>query len=484
MIRDYAGFIGGTYRFPSARPGVEICRNMYPIVHRGSGVKPPFRMTLHRTPGTRVFATAGNGPITALFHEDGRAFAVSGSEYYELTASGGATKIGDVAASQFPVRIVTNGTAGGQNMVMSGGYGYIHTLATNAFAQITDADFPATIVSLAFSDSYFLVSAYNTRRFQFSGRFDGTTWSSGDLAEKSQSTDMIRALEVVNKEVWLIGSRKTEIWRNEGDTVATFAPAAGVLLEHGIGAVKSLVKVAGTIAFIGETEAGTGQAYFAQGYGFTRISDDAVEAIWASYSTIDDAYAWTYQIQGHTFYVVTFPSAPATWAYDFTTTLWHEMSLLDVNTGVDQAHLGRCHALAFGKHLVGSRIDGSIYELTQASYYDDDTVPIVRRRRAPHVMADQSPVTVNRFEMRASSGIANQTGQGSTPRIMLAYSVNGGKTFSNELLLDQGALGDYGQKVGLNHLGQGDEWVFDLSSSEPIDHVWGDASLDLDVDAP
>lgn len=484
MITGYAGFIGQTYRSTSPRMAAEQALNMYPIPQQVAGARPPFPMVFAPTPGTRTFGTAGNGPIRDLFYEDGRCFCVSGTEYYEVAASGSTALRGTVAASGFPSRIATNGSGGGQNMIISGGLGYIHTLSTNAFAQITDIDFPANVVGLAFSDGYFLVASYATRQFNYSGRFNGITWGAADLAQKSQTTDNLRTLFVSHKEVWLPGSKTIEVWYNTGDLSVTFAPIQGVLIEHGVSAVESMRRLAGTIAWLGEDADGQAIAWYADGYTPVRFSHDGVERLWAAYDRVDDAYAWVHQYGGHTFYVLTFPTANATWVCDFTTRLWHERSFLNPASGEDEAHIGRCHAFAFGKHLVGSRNDGTIYELTPAALYDRDTDAIRRVRRAPHIFAGAGSrdITINEFAMRADVGVAATTGQGSDPRLMFRYSVDGGKTYSDEILLEQGVLGDYDRRVAVNRLGQGHDWVMEVATSEPITHAWGDAMIDAEGD--
>jgi len=404
MIVPYDGFVGGTYRFPSSRIGSQQALNLYPLVHRREGVRPPYAMTFAPTPGTRTFTTIGTGPITALFSHDGYAYAVSGSEYYRFYASGSSLLIGSVVQSTLPVKIATNGSGGGQNMVMGGGLGYIHTLADDSFVQITDSDFPANIISLSYSDSYFIVAAFGTRRFQFSGRFDGLTWSAGDLAEKTQTTDNIQGLELVGKDMWLIGSKTAEVWYNTGDALVTFAPIQGVLIEHGLLAQKTLCKVGGALLWLGQTEDGARHVAMSRGYNAVRVSHDAVEAIWKTYSTGQDAYAWTYLDAGHTFYVLSFPGH-MTWVYDLTTDLWHERGYLNPATGFMDPHLGQCHCHAFEKHLVGSRIDGTIYELSTTAKYDDDDKPIRRVVRSPHANQNQRQMTINRFEVNVDVGV-------------------------------------------------------------------------------
>ena len=42
--------------------------------------------------------------------------------------------------------------------------------------------------------------------------------------------------------------------------------------------------------------------------------------------------AYAYQEQGHTFYVLNFPTAGATWVWDVTTDVWHERGFWNANS--------------------------------------------------------------------------------------------------------------------------------------------------------
>ena len=490
-VVPYQGFIGGTYRTGSPRIGVEQCLNMIPVVHGGPAVRPTSPLSYIRTPGSRLFSEAGNGPIRGMFSQDGRMAVVSGAEAYSIAASGAATKLGDVATSQLPAYIDANGSAGTQFMFTTGGSGYIWNWNTSSFTQITDVDFPANVQSCAFSDGYFLALGLNTRQVNYSALFDGTSWGSTDLIQKTQSADNIRNMSVVNKLIYLLGSQKTEIWQNTGDALVTFAPLPGVLIEQGIDAFAGICKAGNTLVWMGLNEAGKGRAYMDVNFTPVPISHSGVEEVWATYDRTDDAILFPYLYKGHLFVVVTFPTANATWVADMNTNppIWHEWGYLNPATGMIDAHLARCHTFAFNKHLVGSRVDGKIYELTGDCYTDDADVngangdPIRRTRRAPHIFVPQRSMEIHRFAMQVDPGVAATSGQGSDPVLMFKYSVDGGKTYSNELFLETGALGEYDTQVEVNRLGSGVDWVLEVSTSEPVDHNWSGASLDATPDA-
>jgi len=61
-----------------------------------------------------------------------------------------------------------------------------------------------------------------------------------------------------------------------------------------------------------------------EGYKPNRISTHAVEQSLLN-QYIDDAIAWTYQLEGHECYVVTFPTIDITWCYDTASQMWHKM---------------------------------------------------------------------------------------------------------------------------------------------------------------
>jgi hypothetical protein len=79
--------------------------------------------------------------------------------------------------------------------------------------------------------------------------------------------------------------------------------------------------------------------------------------------TLADAQAFTYQQDGHSFYVLNFPAAGKTWVYDVATGEWHERAVWDSVAMDWQPHLSRCHAYGFGRHLVGDRLSPAIYDM-------------------------------------------------------------------------------------------------------------------------
>ena len=366
----YPGFVGGTDRAASLTVNAERTINWFPEIATGT---PKARTWLVPTPGCSPYVVLGAGPVRALYHEEGRAFAVGGGHFFEILASQTAVDRGSVALDGHPATISSNGSDGRQLFITSGGTGYIFNLDTNTLTTLdvgTAPDFPRPVAMGAFVDGYFLALQADSDRFQISALEDGLTWDPLDVAQVSQTTGIVRALVAVHREVWLLGTSTTTVWADIGDADFPFAPIPGAFIEQGIGSRFGWTVVDNSLFWHGQNEDGARVAYRAQGYTPQRISTHAVEFAWAQVPTMADTIAWSYQERGHAFAVFYFPSAETTWVYDVSTQAWHERSHWDPTHLIWTPHLARCHAFAFDRHLVGDRQSPAVYVLDADTYTD------------------------------------------------------------------------------------------------------------------
>jgi hypothetical protein len=196
---------------------------------------------------------------------------------------------------------------------------------------------------------------------------------------------------------------------------------------------------------------------------------------------ISDACGFGYEEMGHRFYVLTFPSADATLVFDESvepSVAWSEWSYRNITTNRAEAILPRCHVFAFGKHLVGSRRDGIVYEQT-LSVYDDagDPIRAVRRFRGPR--NDGKRVFVAEARLDAQVGVGLTTGQGQAPQIMLRKSKDGGRTWGPEIWKGLGALGVYGTRVRWSRPGEAIDPAWELGYTDPTVLGLNDFSVDV-----
>lgn len=373
----WPGFCGSSATDRSRNVNAERTVNLFVKAPPGTPRATP---VLKATPCVKPFVVLGDGPVRALFYQDGRCFAVSGTSFYEVFGSRNATLRGTATRDGRPATISSNGTGGNQLFVTSGGVGYIYNLLTDTIAPVTTNAEPVQMGG--FSDGYFFALKRDSNEFYISGLYDGTAWDVLDVYQVSQVSDKIVALVESHRDLWALGSKSTTVWANQGDADTPYQPIPGVKIELGCAAPFSARNLDNTLYWVGGSAEGARVVYKAEGYTPVRVSDDAVEYALALLPRIEDAIAWTYEEEGHRFYCLYTPAAPprdsggwhTTWCYDVATGQWHERALWDSALARWVPHYGRCHAYAFGRHLIGDRASGVVYEYSLNYTVDTEIV--------------------------------------------------------------------------------------------------------------
>lgn len=449
--------VGSSYQQRSLPFDAQRCVNLFAIAdQQGADVA-----ALYGTPGLELFSTAGIGAVRGCYAAaNGRAFAVSGSTLYEISSNGTATDRGTLLGSSGIVTIADNGFQLG---ICDGDAVYMFTYATNAFAQVSDADLPSA-KTISFVDGYFIVVKNNSGQFYISDLYDGTSWDALDFASAESSPDDLQIATNFAGQLGLFGSTTTEIWRNTGDSTFPFSRISGSI-PIGTTSPFTVISIDTSVYWVGSNTQGFGIVYQAQGFTPKRISTDAIELILQRETQPELLRAWTYQQEGHAFYVITGGNLDTSLVYDLSTGLWHERAYL--NNGDYEQHLGSCCMFAFDKQLVGSRLDGKIYEMDM-DIYSDDGDPILRKRVYTHLIDELRPIRYNSLEIGFETGVGLQSGQGSDPQVSLRLSKDGARTWSDYYTTSLGAAGNYTQQVKFRRLGIAQQMTFEISISEPV----------------
>jgi hypothetical protein len=311
--------LGQSYVARSVNAADNVMINLFPEATGNQGKETGF---LNRAPGLRLLATVGTGPIRALWAnqtDTSIAYVVSGNELYKIDLSYNATKIGDVAGTG-PVSIADNGT---QLFLATDPKGYIYNEQTNTFVEITDPDFPGA-KTVGFIDGYFVFNQPDSQRLWVTSLYDGTMVDPLDFASAEGAPDPIVAVNVNHREIWVFGTNSVEVWYDAGTSPFPLQRIQGAFNELGCLAPYSVAKLDNSVFWLGNDARGYGVVYRANGYTGARVSTHAIEYAIQSYGDVTDAIAYTYQQEGHMFYVLTFPTANKTWVFDVTTGLWHE----------------------------------------------------------------------------------------------------------------------------------------------------------------
>jgi hypothetical protein len=434
----------------------------------GTGKAPAW---LVGTPGLRRFCTLPSmfGCRGAFTAGNGRAFVCCGPELWEVFAGGTYKSRGTLATSVGPVSMADNGL---QLIVVDGSTaGYLLVFESGLMAPIGDPDFVGGDV-VVFLDGYFITNAPGTDQFYISGLLDGNAWNASEASSAEGRADPIRSLIADHRELLVFGSMTAQPFTNTANIDFPLEPLGGTLIEQGCAAAFSTASIDNTTYWLSQDGRGSGQVFKLAGYTPQRVSTHAIETAIASYARIDDATAYTYQQDGHSFYVLSFPTGNATWVYDIATQLWHRRAALDPATGQWQRHAAQYHAFAFGLHLVCGDGDSRVYsaELTQ---YTDDGLPLVRERAAPYLHDNLKLLYPSVFELDCEHGTGLDGGvePGTTPKLMLQWT-NNGHTWSTERWVTAGAQGQYNARAIWRRLGRHRQRAYRVRQSDPCKVAW------------
>jgi hypothetical protein len=447
-------FLGGAYEGRSSNVSPETCINLF----YESGVSGE---ALIGTAGSAVLVTPAVGEVRGGIAYNDLAYFVVGNTFYEIDSAGNSTSRGTLNTSAGRVSMAHNGvrpSANQQIMVVDGTDGWIFDNAATTFTQITDTDF-VSADQVVFIDGYFLFNqAGKSDRFWFTNQYDGTAVEATDFATAEGWPDEIVSIVADNREIFIFGAETLEIWYNSGDTDTTFQRYQGGFKQHGCVAPWTPQRFDNSVVWLSRNDRGDGLIVtLGEGYQPTVISSPELNYQISTYKNLDQAFAYSYQHEGHEFYVITFPGNDATWAYDAATKQWHRRAH-EISGHFPSRERYNCHVFAFGEHLFGDYLDGSIYKL-DGSLGTFAGGRVERERTTPTVTDEENRRRLSTLQLDMEEGI----GDGNTANddeFWLSYSKNGGHTYGNEVARSAGEGGEWARRVIWRRLGHARNWIF------------------------
>jgi len=485
--------IGGSYTTRSIIASAQRCINYYPeILPRYMHSVVP--MTHYQRPGLNPMTNIGTGPIRGLFQlTNGVGMCVSGSQLFKVNPDWTSTLLGNITAGRTnPVSMVDNGDFW---MLVDGSTtGWTGRIDGTDFAPIVD---PTGTFQGADRCDY--IDGYTLFNIPPTGGF-GSTISSANPASvggmfvfdglyqllKSGWADLIQTIYVNRHEILLMGSQKSEVWYNAGNPNFPFAMLPGAFIEHGIAAKYSISSYDTETYWLGRDLQGSGVVMQFKGYNTTRISNHALEfAIRQMARTVGiaDAIGFTYQMDGHIFYVLTFPAGDQTWVYDAAvndaTLAWHQECCTEAD-GLLHRHRARCAAVINNVNVCGDHTTGTVYRFDLDAYVDvigGVTRPLTCIRSFPHlgqgrlagsgqmVGMDGRRVQFARFQADLECGTGPLEVDGSPAKVILRWSDDRGKTWGTDVLQSAGEPGRYETWPQWLGLGIARDRVFEIQHS-------------------
>lgn len=456
--------VGPSYQSRSLPFSCQRTINLYPEQAEATARD---QFVMYGTPGiASLFDLGGTSGCRGAVYMDGRIYAVVGITLYSILSDGTATNVGTIGGTD-RLSMAVNGA---QVCIVSLQAGsFIYSLA-GGLQQITDPDFyPSS--GVVFLNQFFVHVQQSSQKFFLSALADGLNYKALDFASAEANPDLLRGHIADNGELWLFGETTTEVWTNTGAAAFPFSRIAGAVLQKGIESRDVCARLNNSVFWLGSDLV----VYRATGYQPERISTHAIET---QINEIDrsGAYALAYNQEGHQFLILTFPAADLTFVFDASNAQWHERSSRISN--VDRYWRPAAIVEAFDRLYVFDAFSGKVGHLDLDTYTEFGE-QIISTRITTVFAADAKPAIMDRLQAIVETGVGVLGAD--EPLVLLSYSDDGGRTYTNDREGSLGDVGQYRKRVKWHRLGRFYQRVLRIRISAPVRRAIINAEAEIEV---
>jgi len=452
-------------------------------------IDPKFPVTQYVRPGLKVLANPPQFVAGRCLYRSttGFLFAVIGQQVFYIDQNWKFTQIGALLSNRTtPVYMADNGTMA---FVVDGSvFGYTITLPTPTapipvMVQTADPNFLGAD-RVDFIDTFLIFNKPNTNQW-YCTTSNSTTFNALFIGVKTAWPDPILCCIAIEREVWIFGPQKSEPWFNAGATPFPFQILPGIIIEQGCVAKYSPQKMDTNVYWLSQSPEGARMAMRGNAQNVAqRISNHGIESEWLKYPRVDDVIGSVYQINGHSFYSLHFPTQDITWTFDQATNQWFEDASIDSNGVLHRSHAAFT-AYCYGLNLALDWANGTLYQIDKQTLTDNG-VPIPWIRSFPHFTNELKRITLssitadvdtgtrpgtsetNKFLSPWSSGFNSGFGpltQVQAPTVTLRISKDGGANYGNNRPLQGMSSGRYRKLMRWRGIGFSRDFVIELSST-------------------
>lgn len=393
-----------------------------------------------------------------------------------------ATGIGDITnillTGKRPTFAVGGATS--QYLLAANGNQMVVSTSLGAQTRVADADAPTEVTHVGVLDGYFLANQVGTQKFFRSALNDPTSWAALDFAQAVGSSDILMALHVVKRYIYLFGKNSTEIWYNDGST--PFSRIDGGFLRTGTLSPYSIIPTEEDLYWLNDKR----RFVHFNGSGVEELECPYLKEIEA-FDSVEDCTGDRIETDGQDFLEWNFVSANRTLVLNLRTMKWHEKGQWDANRESFDLALNKCYAYAknWGFPIIG-RKNAPILDVISSRYYTDGDGTRIRH---VHLTGNLSHGSLQQKRCNGLKLLA-RTGDEASPTefsgddepvIMVRYRDNDAIDWSNQFTL---GLGYQGQKFNVlkrNQLGTFITRQWEFSSTDAVPVIYGKAEIDVDL---
>jgi hypothetical protein len=397
-------------------------------------------------------------------------YQVKGQTLYRIAKSGAHTILGAILG--IDRCIMANDGINLFIVSITGVYQYNSDTVT--ISLVTDVNIVGA-KSVAFINNQFI---YTNDLFSvISNVGDGSTANGLNIiGEESLPDNMVRDY-IFDDIIYRASQRSIVAWYNSGQGNPPIERLQGRIFQVGLAAINSIDRTDEAFYWLGDDFS----IYQSTAGAKSKISTDAISNEIQTYSTVADAIANVFIIDGINFYSINFPSGGKTFVLNESLGKqgWFELSSGMSNGNYQGTSLIEC----YGKTFVADVENGNVYTL-DAKTYTNNGETIKRVRTTGNVNSEPFGVNGKLIQMSKAkfimeSGVGLISGQGENPRIMVEYSDDGGFTFKHGSWPKVGRLGERTLQIQFFNLGKFYDRIFRISTTDPVSYSIFSATIDL-----
>lgn len=502
---------GGTYKHKSLPLSAQVTRNWWPQLQTDPGAKKSY--ILESFPGLTLFS-AGTNLNRGFFTHNGVVYTVAGNDLISIASDGTRTVLGFIPGDG---RCIFDAIVDSVIIVTEG---RVFEWDGSTVTEGDPADFetPQAVTVLNSQAIY----DGDESRFGVSDVGEPLTVNGLAYASAEAKADELVRPYAFNEVVRMFGTETIEGWWNSGEGTPPFDRLEGAIITVGLRALESVANNERNLYFLGSDN----QVYVLSGNNAIPISPQPITRAIYNFTDPSDAIGWCMNWQGQEFYVLTFPTDDKTFIYA-EGGQWFELS-----SGVEGGqYIGRGYSYCYNKHLIVDRwsnvyyldenaysengrviqrtrdtapIHGGLFgaagkhiemnslelimETGTATIYDPQDFVVYDSNGAPYSV-DRNVLDSNRVNWAITPDVYDSEGNlyqiyqyiERAPDVMLSFSDDGGKTWSEQMFGDIGTLGEFMHEVRWDCLGSFDSRILRIQTSDPVYFSIHSAAAEVEI---
>jgi len=382
----------------------------------------------------------GTGEARGVFFSTrlGSLIVVFGSKVYRVSTFLTASQVGELDTSKGDVSITDN--INSQITLEDNNKIYVYDYANSTFSKPAIDFVP---VFLDYQDTY-TIATDNEGNWRLSESSNSLIWPALDFRQLQTKADTLKAAVVLNRQLWIIGTKASEVWYDQGNQLFPYVRDNSVSIDYGAVSTSSIAKGFNKLVWLGKNEKSQNVIVFTEGGPPIELSPEGLDYVLNTVSYPESSYGFIYQQDGHIFYQITFNKDNFTIVYDFTSGEWHRATDEKLNH-----HIAKDIVFFNGKTYFISFNDSALYEMSSdITTYDGEEIPRIRVL-GPVKFEDDEPFIINHVNIQMEQG----QNSGIT-KVDLSVAKNSGNSFGNVVSQDVSPTGYRQGKVDWNGLGR------------------------------